>query len=604
MLVPLLYGGLYLWANRDPYAALDRVPAALVVQDEGTTVDGRQVTYGADIATSIEKDATFDWSTVSASAAARGVQNGTYDFSITLPVDFSANLASAATDSPDQGLVVLRTNDTNSYLATTIAGQAAEKIRAQIARQVGEEAADRFLLGFSDIRSSLTDAAAGAGSLASGAADAADGAAALRDGTASVATGASSLQDGLDQLSAGAAALPGSTVTLAAGARSTSDGAAALSVGASRLAASSAAVTGGYSQARGALEQQLLAAGTPQAQVDALLAGLDQYGASVSALNEGVQSLAAQAPALADGSAQVADGAQQLADAAPGLADGIASADAGAASLTTGAQQAADGASSLSAGTDQVAAGVAQLRDSLQKGAGDIPATTDSQRSVQASAVADPVAVETQAVTKATDYGAGLAPFFLTLAAWIGIYALFLIVKPLSRRAITALASPWKVTLAGWLTPGLLGVVQAATLFVLTTTVLGFGVASPAPMLAFMALTSLTFAAILLALNALLGSVGQFLGLVLMVVQLVTAAGTFPWQTLPGPLAALHHVLPMSYGVDGLRQLMYGGSGATALGDAAVLLGWLLVALAATLLTTGRMTRARTLRDLRPSLIG
>jgi putative membrane protein len=105
-------------------------------------------------------------------------------------------------------------------------------------------------------------------------------------------------------------------------------------------------------------------------------------------------------------------------------------------------------------------------------------------------------------------------------------------------------------------------------------------------------------------LNVLLGSVGQFLGLVLMVVQLVTAGGTFPWQTLPGPLAALHFVLPMSYATDGLRQLMYGGSTATAWTDAGVLALWMLGALLVSLLATARMTRQRTLRDLRPSLIG
>ena len=41
------------------------------------------------------------------------------------------------------------------------------------------------------------------------------------------------------------------------------------------------------------------------------------------------------------------------------------------------------------------------------------------------------------------------------------------------------------------------------------------------------------FIAIIQALNAWLGTVGQFLGLVLMVLQLVSAGGTFPWQTIP-----------------------------------------------------------------------
>ena len=90
-----------------------------------------------------------------------------------------------------------------------------------------------------------------------------------------------------------------------------------------------------------------------------------------------------------------------------------------------------------------------------------------------------------------------------------------------------------------------------------------------------MVLASRAYAAIILALNVWLGSVGQFLGLVLMVLQLVTAGGTFPWQTLPAPLAALHHVLPMGYVVDAMRQFMYGGDLARAGIDAVVLLAWL-----------------------------
>jgi len=123
-------------------------------------------------------------------------------------------------------------------------------------------------------------------------------------------------------------------------------------------------------------------------------------------------------------------------------------------------------------------------------------------------------------------------------------------------------------------------------------------------MFGFMVLTSATFATIILALNILLGSVGQFLGLVLMVLQLVTAGGTFPWQTLPGPLQVLHNILPMSHAVDGIRQLMYGGNLSLAAGDATALLCWLLGALLVSFLGARRMTRHRTLRDLRPSLIG
>jgi len=133
---------------------------------------------------------------------------------------------------------------------------------------------------------------------------------------------------------------------------------------------------------------------------------------------------------------------------------------------------------------------------------------------------------------------------------------------------------------------------------------LGFTFDNPIGTLGVMVLASATFAAIILTLNVWLGSVGQFLGLVLMVLQLVTAGGTFPWQTLPAPLAALHHVLPLGYVVDAMRQLMYGGNLARAGWDLAVLALWLVAALALAMIGVTRMTHRRTLRDLQPSLIG
>jgi putative membrane protein len=89
-----------------------------------------------------------------------------------------------------------------------------------------------------------------------------------------------------------------------------------------------------------------------------------------------------------------------------------------------------------------------------------------------------------------------------------------------------------------------------------------------------------------------------------MVVQLVTAGGTFPWQTLPGPLAALHQALPMSHAVDGIRQLMYGGLSANVWSSILPLVLWLVGSLAVSVLGAMRQGRFRLLRELRPSPIG
>ncbi|SEI17286.1 MULTISPECIES: YhgE/Pip family protein [unclassified Leifsonia] len=590
MCVPVLYGGLYLWANQNPYANLDRIPAAIVVDDAGATVGGKDVSYGDDVAKQLVSDGSFQWHRVEQGSAARGVDDSKYDFSITFPKDFSTALASASGTDPHRAIVTLTTNDTNSYLASTIGTQAAEKIRTAIVQQVNEEAAKQFLVGLADIRSQLVTAVGGADTLVDGSASAQSGASLLADGTAQLASGSQELSGKLGQLAAGAQQVSDGAAQVAAGNRELATQANQAGAAAAQLAAEAPA-TGRQ------LLQELQARHVDSsviAQVQASLASIDT---TVQSGNRRIQSAVGQIDQLSAGADQVAGGASQVAAGSQQAADGASQLASGAATAASGSAQLRDGLTSLHTGT-------AQLRDGLQAGVGRIPDSSPELRQKQASTIADPVDLKNDSITSAGTYGAGLAPFFVSLAAWIGIYALFLIVKPVSRRAITALHSPVKITLAGWLTPGLLGAVQMIGLFAIVSGALGFRIDDPLGMYAVMGLASVTFAAIILALNVWLGSVGQFLGLVLMVMQLVTAGGTFPWQTLPGPLAALHHVLPMSYAVDGLRQLMYGGNPATAWSDAGVLALWMLVALLISAIGVTRMTHFRTLRDLRPSLIG
>lgn len=576
MLVPVLYGGLYLWANQDPYGRLSQVPVALVNADAGATFDGESVAYGAQVAQNLIEDASFDWQQLSADDATAALTDGTVDFIVTIPSDFSAALVSASGTDPVQATLKLETNDANNYLASTIGGQAIEKIRSSVAQMVGEQAALNLLNGIAEIRGNLGTAADGAAQLAAGTASAASGSTTLADASAQLASGTAQLHDGAQQLSAGASQVAAGNAQLArladqAGAASSEAVAALPTVRADLIAA-------------------LQAEGLDEAQITAVLARLDPLADAVTSANTQVQQAVGSVDQLAAGSAAVASGAQTL-------ASGLGTAADGATSLSAGAAQLADG-------IGQVDAGAAQLSSGLQSGLAQLPDSSEQLRQEQAETISNPVDVEAGKIASAADYGAGLAPFFAALAGWIGIYALFLIVKPISRRAITALHSPVRVTLAGWLTPGILGGLQMLALFGVLAAALGFQFSHPVATLGIMVFASLTYAAIILALNVWLGSVGQFLGLVLMVLQLVTAGGTFPWQTLPEPLTALHHVLPMGYVVDAMRQFMYGGDLARVGSDILVLAAWLVGALVLASIGVTRMTHGRTLRDLQPSLIG
>ncbi|MDQ0614575.1 putative membrane protein [Microbacterium sp. W4I4] len=577
MCVPILYGGLYLWANQDPYGQFSEVPVALVVEDAGTT-DSTQdaVNYGDKVADNLLDDGAFDWQVMSASGAARALQDGTVDFTVTIPSDFSEALTSASGDHPHQARLELETNDANNYLASTIGTQTVERIRRSVAEMVGSGAAGQLLTGLSDVRDKLSEATDGATKLH-------DGAGTARDGAGTLASGLGALADGTKQLADGAR-------TLADGASQVSAGNDQLAGKADRAATLAQRATDALPTARTDLAQAMAEQGLTQEQIDAVLAKLDPLAQKVREGNTAAQGAVDRIDQLAAGAGQVADGAKKLAD--------------GAGSAASGAASARDGATRLRDGLSTLDAGIGTLRDGLANGVDAIPASTPDLRELQADTIADPVKIANDKVTAASDYGQGLAPFFAALAGWIGIYALFLIVKPISRRAITALHSPIRITLAGWLTPAALGALQMTGLMAVLSYLLGFDFAHPWGSLGVMVAAVATYSAIILALNVWLGSVGQFMGLVLMVLQLVTAGGTFPWQTLPAPLAALHHVLPMGYVVDATRQLMYGGDLSRAFTDLGVLALWLVGGLLLAGIGVTRMTHRRTLRDLQPSLIG
>jgi len=578
------------------------VPAALVVLDQGgTDPTGKELNAGKEVANELLEQDSFDWHQVSAADARDGVREGRYDFALSVPADFTKALTSSSRFEPEQARLTMTTNDANSYLSTTIADTVTSRVRDAIATRVGSAAAEQFLLGFGQLRGSLQEAADGAGTLRDGLATSASGAHQLAAGARRLHGGSRDLADGLATLQKSTDALPGRADQLAAGALAVARGNAKVARVGDSLREYAVTTRNAYYDHRLDLQNRMAALGLTAGQQAQLLAVYDQLAAPVDAAETAVNDGADKLDALSSGANQVASGTQALAGGMPALAAGVRRARTGADDLATGAAGLRSGAVELDTGLGKLSDGSATLAQRLGEGVTSIPDVTDTQRSRIARTIGDPVGIHGVSQAKAGSYGAGLAPFFMALAAWIGGYVLFLLVRPLSRRAMAANQAPLRVALGGWLMPAAVGVAQMAALLAVVAIAVRIVPQNLPGTLLFLLLMSATFVAIVHALNAWLGAAGQFLGLVLMVLQLVTAGGTFPWQTIPQPLHGLHHLLPMSYAVDGLRQLMYGGLSSLVLRDAVVLLAWLAVALFASS-RAARKQRIWTVQRVKPEL--
>ncbi|WP_426998201.1 YhgE/Pip family protein [Pseudarthrobacter sp. N5] len=648
-MVPLLYGAVYLYANWDPYGNLNQIDAALVVEDTGSTSsDGAELKAGQKVADSLVEGHLFNWQSVATTQEAdQGVSSGKYAFALKIPKDFSTNLVSPGSfDSASQAMLNVTTNDANNYLLSTIVDKLTTAVHTSVATEVGEETANQLLTGFGTIHYQMLKAADGAGQLADGIATLRDGTVTLHAGTTELANGAgrlyngqlklrdgaNQLTNGAGQLSSGLAELKDKTATLPTDTRTLANGAAQVAAGNAALNTKVQDVVGQLDAADKGLRTRvvesnarLVAANvlTP-AQAEQILKDFDTAAASspVADAKAKIATDAAQIKHLADGSEAVSAGAAQLAGATPALRDAIVQASGGAdqlhtgaatlaagqqsaldgaAQLADGAQKLDDGAARLETGAGTAADGARTLAGELAKGAGQVPNPDDAQKNSLSKVISDPVAVSNVSQAKAGSYGAGLAPFFLTLALWIGVFMLIQAMRPITQRALASNAPAWKIAVGGWLPFLAVSVVQASLLTLVVNVGLGLNPAHPVLMWLFMLAAAMAFSAIIQGVVALLGSPGKLVVLILLVLQLVSSGGTFPWQTTPQPLHVVHEVLPMGYVVTGMRHLIYGA-------DLSMILPTVLGLMGYTLLGAGLSTLAVhkhkfwTLKSLKPEI--
>ncbi|MGW7462524.1 YhgE/Pip family protein [Streptomyces sp. NPDC054797] len=223
ILLPLLYGALYLWSFWDPYSRLDKVPVALVNADRGTTVDGKHLDAGGEITKKLRDSKTFDWREVSAKEAAEGLENGTYYLTLTMPADFSAKIASSSGDDPATGALQVRTNDANNYIVGSISRTVFSEVRSAASTNASRGFLDKIFVNFSDLHDKTAEAADGADKLKDGAGKAKEGAKELADGLDTAEEKTGELNSGLKKLNSAAAKLETGSKDVADGTQTLAD---------------------------------------------------------------------------------------------------------------------------------------------------------------------------------------------------------------------------------------------------------------------------------------------------------------------------------------------------------------------------------------------
>ena len=349
-------------------------------------------------------------------------------------------------------------------------------------------------------------------------------------GESAAAQKLSTLIDGVDKLDSGATAVAQGAGTLRDGITKLDSGATTLADGSAKLADGTGKVADG-----------------------------------ASTLNNGAAQLVDGTGELKNGTGNLHNGAQQLADGEKEAVDGQNKLHEGATTLQDGSSQLADSTGKLNSSTGQIADGAGQLKDGtgqlstgLQNGTRQIPNLNEEQQKDVASVMSSPVDLEHSSLANGRNYGEGMGPFFMCLALWIGGLMLVQTLRPLNNRALASKAPTARIILGSWLPFGLIGIAQAVLMFAAVKFGLGFQMAHPWLAFLFLCFVATIFTLFIHGVVVFFGSPGKLIALIIMILQLITAGGTMPYETLPHAMRWMHDFFPMGYAVTGMRRLSYG----------------------------------------------
>jgi putative membrane protein len=437
------------------------------------------------------------------------------------------------------------------------------------------------------LNSGISQSYEGAKTLNSGISDAASGAKSLVAGSSTVKSGTSQISSGVNQLINNSS----TTVTNLAivqgylsDPNTTINDSSSPFNGMTKLQAANAIISNIVLQAQKP---------ESQAQISSLRAGFTQLQSGINDLDTGAGSLStALNDQILPGSTSLSQGLGQLSSGSNALGQGISSAYSGTKSLVNGLANVTSGSQSLDTGISSARTGAEQLGKELSTGAQEaIRKNNVSLTDKLSPMMSNPVVLDDESINKVANYGTGFSPYFIPLALWVGSLVLFLVIK-VNKKKLTDI-KPHEYFASKFITLAKIGTLQAVILDLVLIFALGLKPLSYITFFAFTILISWCFLAILELFVATLQDGGKFLGIVLLMLQLTSASGTYPVQTSPAFFQAINPYLPMTYAVKGLREIISGGNTHNIILAFMYLLIFVVVFLAILLLSSKRIMKSK-----------
>ncbi len=170
----------------------------------------------------------------------------------------------------------------------------------------------------------------------------------------------------------------------------------------------------------------------------------------------------------------------------------------------------------------------------------------------------EPVQVSDNYIYEIANYGSGVAPFYTTLAIWVGMTILVSLVKVNANTKELVDPKPSQLYFGRYLTFFLLSQIQALIIVLGDLYILKIQCPHPVAFIATGAITSLTFSLLIYSLTISFGDIGKAAAVVIMVIQIAGSGGTYPIEALPSFFRAVYIFFPFPYAINAMRECIGG----------------------------------------------
>ena len=166
-----------------------------------------------------------------------------------------------------------------------------------------------------------------------------------------------------------------------------------------------------------------------------------------------------------------------------------------------------------------------------------------------------PVGIEKTSIYPVDNYGSSVAPFYISLALWIGAIMAGIIIK--TRYIEKQLYTPIEMYFGRMGLYLMLGIGQALVITI-GCFLAGVEVTNPLLFLLTMILSSMVCMVIIYSFVSVFGIVGKALSIVVLVFQISGTGGVYPIQIMASFFGVANAWLPLTYCIDALREVMLG----------------------------------------------